>query len=45
MKESWITKAIEKQQRDVKDIPRYILDAYDGNPSPQSAPKAQEPKR
>jgi hypothetical protein len=42
MNESWIKKAIEKQQRDVKDIPRYLLDAYAGNSSQQPSTKRKE---
>jgi hypothetical protein len=45
MKDSWITKAIEKQQRDVKDIPRYILDAYAGTSGSKSTVKTQDRKR
>lgn len=29
--DSWIDKAIEKQQRDMRDVPQYLLDAYAGD--------------
>jgi len=44
MKESWIAKAIEKQQRDVKDIPQYILDAYAGKSSAKSSTNNKDKK-
>lgn len=34
--DSWIVETIEKQRRDMSDVPRWVFDAYSGKQSQSS---------